>query len=511
MDVKLLAFFAMILLFTLIGFVFGFIFKSWLISRKKGNLEEKLSQMRVDAQNEIATLQEKANTRAQSIRDQAQSEADQIRSEIVKKEERLQNREVTLDDRQSLVDESEREYKQKRKELDLKESSLDQLIKKSEEELSGIADLTHDEARKELMRLVEKDSQEALSARTNKLEQRNNELVDLEAKKVLVTAIQRYGNAVDNDIMSTYVNIGSDELKGKIIGKEGRNIKAFEKYSGVQLLIDETPGQIIISSFDPIRRAVAKTALDNLIIDGRIQPARIEELVEEAKQSVNAMILSQGKKAAAECEIHNLPEGILEILGRLYYRYSFGQNVLQHSIEMVHIAKVIAQEVGADVEVAKAGALVHDIGKAVDHEVDGTHVEIGRRMLQKYGVDEDIILAMQAHHEEYPYETLESRIVQTADAISSARPGARSDNAEMYVQKLEGLERIAETIDGVQDAYAVSAGREMRIFVDPTAVNDFQAGKIAKKVAKQIEAEVKYPGEIKVIVIREKRTIEFAR
>ena len=288
-------------------------------------------------------------------------------------------------------------------------------------------------------------------------------------------------------------------------------LRPLKKYSGVQLLIDETPGQIVISSFDPIRRAVAKTALDNLIVDGRIQPARIEELIEEAKTSVNEMIASKGKEAAAECNVKGLHPELLEILGRLFFRYSFGQNVLQHSIEMAHIARVIALEVGADVVVAQAGALLHDIGKAVDHEVEGTHVEIGRRMLHKYGVDEQIVLAMQAHHEEYPYETLESRIVQTADAISSARPGARSDNAHMYTQKLEGLERIAETIEGVQDAYAVSAGREMRIFVDPSAVNDFQAGKIAKKVAEQIEAELKYPGEIKVIVIREKRTVEYAR
>ncbi len=511
MDEKLLAFFAMILLFTAMGFLFGFILKSWLISRKKGNLEEKLSQMRVDAQNEIASLQEKANTEAQKVRSDARFETERSHEEIVKKENRLQEKESALDNRQSSLDETEASQRKKNLEIEKKEQVIEDKLEKIDTLLSEISEMTPDEAKQELLQTIEKESQEMLFSRTNKLEDKNNKQLEQSAKEILVTAIQRYGNAVDNDIMSTYVNIGDDEIKGKIIGKEGRNIKAFEKYSGVQLLIDETPGQITISSFDPIRRAVAKTALDNLIIDGRIQPARIEELIEEAKLSINETVIAQGKKAVAECDIQGLPNELLEIVGRLYYRYSFGQNVLQHSIEMVHIAKILATEVGADVEVAKTAALLHDIGKAVDHELEGSHVEIGRRMLQKFGIDERVIKAMQAHHEEYPYETIESRIVQTADAISSARPGARSDNADMYVQKLEGLERIAQTIEGVEDAYAVSAGREIRIFVDPTSVNDFQASKIAKKVAKQIESEVKYPGEIKVIVIREKRTIEFAR
>jgi len=511
MDAKLLAFFSLLLVFNGLGFLFGFVFKSWRISRNKGNLEEKLSAMKVETQNEIAQMQERANTDAQTIRELARSESEDIKNELSVKQKRIQDKEELQDERQKILDKIEEKQQIQRDKLDTQKTDLEMLEKKSRDNLSEIADLSPEEARKKMMTNIELSSQEALFSRTMKLERENNEAIDAQAKELLVTAIQRYGNSVDNDIMSTYVNIGDDELKGKIIGKEGRNIKAFEKYSGVQLLIDETPGQIIISSFDPIRRAVAKTALDKLVLDGRIQPARIEELVDEAKKSVNDIVKNKGKQAAAECGVKNLHPELLEILGRLYFRYSFGQNVLQHSIEMAHIAKVIAQEVGADVEVAQAGALLHDIGKAVDHEIEGTHVEIGRRMLHKYGVDEQVILAMQAHHEEYPYETLESRIVQTVDAISSARPGARSDNAQMYVQKLEGLERIAQTIDGVQEAYAVSAGREMRIFVDPSTVNDFQAGKIAKKVAKQVEAELKYPGEIKVIVIREKRTIEYAR
>ena len=511
MDAKLLAFFSLLLVFNGLGFLFGFVFKSWRISRNKGNLEEKLSAMKVEAQNEVAQLQERANTEAQQLRSEARREVEEQRQELQNKEKRIQDKEQLLDERQKTIDTTEQKQQIQRDKFDEKKSALETLEEEYKNTLSSLAEMSREDARKQLMQEVEKKSQDALFSRTIKLEQENNTAIESQAKDLLVTAIQRYGNAVDNDIMSTYVNIGDDELKGKIIGKEGRNIKAFEKYSGVQLLIDETPGQIVISSFDPIRRAVAKKALDNLVLDGRIQPARIEELIEEAKHAVNDIIASKGKQAAAECGVNNLHPELIDILGRLYFRYSFGQNVLQHSIEMAHIAKVIALELGANVEVAQAGALLHDIGKAVDHEIEGTHVEIGRRMLQKYGVDEEVILAMQAHHEEYPYETLESRIVQTVDAISSTRPGARSDNAQMYVQKLEGLERIARTIEGVQDAYAVSAGREMRIFVDPSTVNDFQAGKIAKKVAKQVEAELKYPGEIKVIVIREKRTIEFAR
>ncbi|NCN08197.1 ribonuclease Y, partial [Candidatus Parcubacteria bacterium] len=303
----------------------------------------------------------------------------------------------------------------------------------------------------------------------------------------------------------------TDELKGKIIGKEGRNIKAFERATGVEVIVDDTPGSIVLSSYDPVRRAVARLALENLIADGRIQPAKIEDFVEKAKAETNKIIKEKGEAAALECEVYNLDPKLIAILGRLHFRTSYGQNVLDHSIEMSHIAGMIAEELDVDVSVAKAGALLHDIGKALDHEVSGSHVEIGRKILQKFNVSEDIIKAMQAHHGEYPYETVESIIVQTADAISGSRPGARRDTVENYLKRLEELETIASSFEGVEKAYALQAGREIRVFVLPEKVSDLEAKKMARNIAIRIEGELKYPGEIKVNVIRESRSIEFAR
>jgi ribonuclease Y len=344
-----------------------------------------------------------------------------------------------------------------------------------------------------------------------KLDTSGQEVLDKKAKDILAISIQRLASSVNADIMSTFVTIPNDEIKGKIIGKEGRNIKAFERMTGVEVIVDDTPGAITISSFDPVRRHVAKAALEELIRDGRIQPAKIEKVVEQAQADINKTIKEKGEQAAYECGVVGLDPRILLILGRLHFRTSYGQNVLQHSIEMAHISGMIAEELGANVAVAKAGALLHDLGKALDHEVAGTHVEIGRRILQKFGAGEDIVKAMQAHHEEYPYETIESRIVQTADAISGARPGARSDSIENYLKRLGDLEAIANGFKGVEKSYALQAGREIRIFVTPEAITDLEAKNMARDIALKIEKDLKYPGEIKVTIIRETRAIEFAR
>jgi ribonuclease Y len=307
------------------------------------------------------------------------------------------------------------------------------------------------------------------------------------------------------------VSIPNDDIKGKIIGKEGRNIKAFERATGTEVLVDDTPGAVTISSFDPVRRQIAREALEELVKDGRIQPAKIEKVVEKAAQDINRIIKEKGEQAIYEAGIIGLDPRLVLILGRLHFRTSYGQNVLQHSIEMAHIAGMIAAEIGANVMVAKTGALLHDIGKALDHEVTGTHVEIGRKILQKFGVAEDIVKAMQAHHEEYPYETVESRIVQTADAISGSRPGARRDSIENYIKRLTDLENIANSFKGIEKAYALQAGREIRIFVTPETVTDIEAKNLARNIALRVEKELKFPGEIKVNVIRETRAIEFAR
>jgi ribonuclease Y len=294
-------------------------------------------------------------------------------------------------------------------------------------------------------------------------------------------------------------------------GKEGRNIRAFERATGVDVIVDDTPGTITLSCYDPMRRQIARIALENLILDGRIQPAKIEETVKKAEEEINTMIKKKGAEAAIAARVPNLDPKLIQVLGRLYFRTSYGQNVLDHSVEVAHLAGMLAEELGADPAIARAGALFHDIGKAVDHEVPGTHVEIGRRILQKFNIDERVIKAMQAHHEEYPYETPESMIVQVADAVSGARPGARRDSVENYIKRLEDLEAIANKEAGVDKSFAISAGRELRVIVKPEAVDDLQARKMARDIADRIEKEMQYPGEIKVNVIRESRVIEYAR
>ncbi len=358
---------------------------------------------------------------------------------------------------------------------------------------------------------MEEQYRDDLIQKLRKLESENKEEIDRKAREILTMSIQRYAGSHIADATTTIVSLPSDELKGKIIGKEGRNIKTIERLTGVDIIIDDTPETLVISGFDPVRRQIAKLALEKLIADGRIHPARIEEMVEKAKAEINEKIKEAGEAALFETGTGMADPKLVYLLGRLAFRTSFGQNVLLHSIEMTHVSGMLAAEIGADVMVAKKGALFHDIGKAVDHEVQGTHVEIGRKILQKFSMDERVIRAMESHHEEYPYSTLESRIVQAADAISAARPGARRDTVEIYLKRLEDLERIAGSFEGVEKSYAIQAGRELRIFVTPTKIDDLAAMQLARDIAKKVEAEMKYPGEIKVNVIRETRAIEYAR
>ena len=324
-------------------------------------------------------------------------------------------------------------------------------------------------------------------------------------------AIQRFSRSNVGEITTSFVTIPDEEMKGKIIGREGRNIRTLERLTGVDIIIDETPDTITLSSFDPIRRETAKVALEKLIKDGRIQPARIEEKVEEAKKEINEKIREAGENAVYEVGVLDLPKEIIYLLGRLNYRQSYGQNVLRHSIEAAQLAGMIAAELGVNIETAKRAALLHDIGKAIDHEVEGTHIELGRRILQKYGLSEDIIKAIEPHHEDYPFETPESYVVAAAEAISASRPGARRDTLENYLKRLEELEKLALSFEGVEKAYAIQAGRELRVFVIPEKIDDLGTLNLAKEISAKIEAELNYPGEIKVNVIRETRAVEYAR
>ena len=495
----------------LIGLGFGYLLRILVGLGKRGSMELRIKQMELSAREETDRIIAEAKSKAEEFEKKAREEAKVQEMEIKKNEERLIKKEEMLDKRQVDLDAQVEHVKTKALEIKEIKDRTEALENQKKTELEKIAHLSAEEAKQKLFESIEKRSEEDLLIRMQKLEAFGAETLERKARDILTTAIHRLGNSVAADTMAVAVAIPSDEIKGKIIGKEGRNIKAFERATGVEVIVDDTPGVITISCFDPVRRQVARVALENLIIDGRIQPAKIEELVEKAKNEINKVIKEKGDQAAYECGVFNLDPKLISILGRLHFRTSYGQNVLMHSIEMAHIAGVIAEEIGANVAVAKAGSLLHDIGKAVDHEVQGTHVEIGRRILQKFGVSEDIIKAMQAHHEEYPYETPESIIVQVADAISGGRPGARRDSVENYLKRLGDLEGIAKSFTGVEKSYAIQAGREIRVFVQPDVISDLEAKKLARDIAVRIEQELKYPGEIKVNVIRESRAIEFAR
>lgn len=495
----------------LVGLVAGY-FLRWIVSLgKRGSIELKLKQMMLEAQDDAKRITNEAEKKAEAIVAEARTDSKEKEALIQKTEERLAKREEFLDNRQVDLDKEENELKAQEEALETKTEELQKLETDRKAELERISQLSADDAKTELLKTLEREADEDLTVRIQKLENDQKERLERKAQEILTTSVQRLANNVSMDLLSTNVAIPSDEIKGKIIGKEGRNIKAFERALGVELIIDDTPGAITISSFDPIRRQIARVALENLILDGRVQPARIEEEAQKAKEEINKIIQKKGEEAVYETGVFNLDSRVVMILGRLYFRTSYGQNVLQHSVEMAHLAGMMAEELGADVAIAKAGALLHDIGKAIDHEVSGTHVEIGRRILHKFGVDERVVKAMEAHHDEYPYETLESHIVQAADAISGARPGARRDTVENYIKRLEELEGVANHFDGVDKAYAIQAGREIRVFVTPDEVNDVEARKLARNIALEIEKELTYPGEIKVTLIRESRCIEYAR
>jgi len=496
---------------SLVSLGLGYYLRLIISLGKKGSMELDIKQMELLAKEREQKIIENAEKEAEEILKVARQEIKEKEESNKKNEERLIKKDELLDGRQKDIDKEVEEIKKRIEEIKIIRENAEKIEKDKKEELQKIANLNREQAREEIIKSVEKEAEEDILVRIKKLEMDGEDKLEEKAKAILATSIQRLANSVSSDMLTTHVSIPSDEIKGKIIGKEGRNIKAFERCTGVEVIVDDTPGSITISSFDPVRRQIAKIALEKLIADGRIQPAKIEEMVQKSEEEVSKMMKEKGEEAIYETGVIGLDPRVVSILGRLHFRTSYGQNVLAHSIEMAHIAGMIAEEIGANVAVAKAGALVHDIGKALDHEVVGTHVEIGRRILQKFGTDETIIKAMQAHHEEYPYETVESMIVQSADAISGGRPGARRDSVENYLKRLKDLEAVAVNFKGVEKAYALQAGREIRIFVTPTDVTDLEARKMARDIAVKIESELKYPGEIKVTVIRESRSIEFAR
>lgn len=495
----------------LTGIAIGWFLRFIIALGKKGSMELEIKEMMLLAREEAESITSEAEKRADKNLQEAKEEIKKSEDELKKTQNRLNKKEDLLDHRQSDLDSEAESLREKEVHLSELKTEYENKISDQISKLQSLSSLTKEEAKELLLSHLEKDFEEDLSTRIQKLEATNKEKIDIKAKSIIATAIQRLGTSVTSDLFSSVVDLPNDDIKGKIIGKEGRNIKTFERETGVEIIIDDTPSIITLSSYDPIRREVARIAMENLIADGRIQPVKIESMVEKAKEQIKQTIKDKGSEAAYGVGLFNLDQRVLNILGRLHFRTSYGQNVLTHSIEMAHLSGMMAEELGANVRVAKAGALLHDIGKAVDHEISGSHVEIGRRILQKFGVDNEIIVAMQSHHEEYEFGNLESIIVQVADSISGGRPGARSDNAENYLKRLEELEAITNTFEGIEKTYALQAGREIRIFVKPDKMTDFDAIKLARSIAKRIEDEIKYPGEIKVTVIRENRITEYAR
>ena len=493
------------------GIAVGYVTRRFIADRRIKSAESKAQNILNEAKSTSQDILLEAKNKALKILDDSKKETKERNAQLIRIEWMLSKKEGELDGKSKILDKEQFQLKTKTDEILKIKTDLEETNQKKLAELQKISGMDKSDAKKILLAEVEREYQNEIYERMKKLDTTQREELDKKAREILTLSVQRYAGSHIADISTTVVSLPSDEIKGKIIGKEGRNIKTIERLTGVDVIIDDTPETLVLSGFDPVRRQIAKLALEKLIADGRIHPAKIEEIVEKAKTEINEKIKEAGESALYEIGVGPLDPKLTYLLGRLAFRTSFGQNVLLHSIEMSHIAGMLAEEIGADPYIAKKGALFHDIGKAVDHEVQGSHVEIGRKILQKFNMDDRVVKAMEAHHDEYPYTSLESRIVQAADAISGARPGARRDTVEIYLKRLEDLERIANSFEGVEKSYAVQAGRELRIFVTPVKIDDLSALKLAKDVAKKIEEEMRYPGEIKVNVIRETRAIEYAR
>lgn len=499
--------------FVVLGFgaIIGYLTRQSLVKKRAGTIEAKLHQKMEQVKTESASLLKNAQEKAANVIQKAEKEIDDRRREFLKAQQILLDRESLLDKKISSFESKDEELKEKVDKLRVMKDDLDKLRKEAEEKLEKVAKISREEAKKELMTLIEAESQQEIMERIRKVEAQGLEKVEKKAKEIVALAIQKCAVSQAQELTTTTLILQNEEIKGRIIGKEGRNIRTFEKLTGVEVIVDETPESVVISSFNPIRRQIAKIALDKLIQDGRIQPAKIEEKVEEAKAEVAKKVREAGEKAAYDTGVVGMDDKLTQLLGRLYYRTSYGQNVLLHSMEVAYLAEAIAAELGANTQVAKRAGLLHDIGKAVDHQIQGSHVDIGIKILQKFGENQDIVKAMQSHHEEHAVESLEAIIVKAADAISGARPGARKDTLENYLQRLKELEDIAIKFPGVDRAYAIQAGREIRIFVKSDKVDDFGLQKLARQIADRIEEELKYPGEIKVVAVRENRAVEYAK
>ncbi|NOY07910.1 MAG: ribonuclease Y [Spirochaetes bacterium] len=505
----------LLIVLPLTGLFLGWIIR-WLYARfQLSSSEQKASRIIQEAVKEAAAKKREAllESKDQLIREKNQLEREtrERRNELQRFERRLVQKEENLERRIDSLEKQEREFTNRQRSLEKRQTVLLEEEKKWVKELERISGLSVDDAKKLLIQSLENEARHDAQVTINLIEQEAQRTAEKKSREVLISTIQRIATEVSSEVSVTTVSLPNDEMKGRIIGREGRNIRTLETLTGVDIIIDDTPEAVVVSCFDPIRKEIARVSLDRLISDGRIHPARIEEIVQKVTKEISQTIYEEGERVLFELGIHGMsPEGV-RALGRLHFRTSYGQNVLNHSKEVAIIAAALASEVGADIELAKRSALLHDIGKGVETSGDGSHVEAGMELARKLGEDSKVINAVGAHHNDIEPESLEAVIVQIADAISAARPGARRETLDNYLKRLESLEKISEGFEGVDKAYAIQAGREVRILVNNEAVDDVEAKELAKKIAKKIESELKYPGRIKVTIIRETRIVEYAR
>ncbi len=495
-----------------IGAAVGYAIRVMLAKQQTAGAESKIEKLLNEAKNKQQEILLEAKEKALKVVEESKREETDRRRDLTEAQKRLEKREETFDAKLLEIEDRKQTLEEKTKQVEETKARVELLKEEQKKKLEEVAGLTKAAAEARLMQEVEEASRDALASRMRKLEAVEVEEYEAVARRKLSLAVQRFASSVVTETTTTSVELPSDEMKGRIIGKEGRNIKSIEHLTGVEIIVDDTPGMITISGFSPIRRQVCKRALEMLIADGRIHPARIEETIAEAKKNLAVELRKAGEEAlyTLGIPVSSIDPKLVSILGRLKFRTSYGQNVLQHSIEVATVSGMIAEELGADVFTCKKGGLFHDIGKAVDHDMQGAHPEIGYNIMKKFGFSEDLCYQSIAHHEDKP-RTIEGVIVKAADAISGARPGARKNTLEQYVQRLEELEKTATSFEGVEKAYAIQAGREIRVFVEPQKVDDYSAYQLAKNIAQKIESELQYPGEIRVTVIRETRVVEYAR
>ena len=506
---------AVALLLCVIGFFAGSAFRRKSAEKTIGSAETEAKRILNDAMKTAETRKKEtlleAKEEIHQLRQDTEKELRERRAEVQRQEHRLQQKEETLDRKTDNLESKEEKLAEKTKQIDAKLEECEQLKRSQLEMLEKISGLSKEQAKANLLDMLEGELTHEKAVKIREFEQQTRDESDKLAREVVAHAIQRCAADHSSELTISVVPLPNDEMKGRIIGREGRNIRAIENATGVDLIIDDTPEAITVSSFEPTRREIARVTLEKLIVDGRIHPARIEETVAKATAEVEAVIKQQGERAMVESGVHNLHPELVKLLGRLHFRTSYGQNVLNHSLEVCYLSGIIAAELGADVTLAKRAGLLHDIGKAIDHEQEGSHIQLGVEAAKKYRESEAVIHAIHAHHGDVEAKTVIACIVQAADAISAARPGARRENIENYIKRLEKLEEIANSFNGVEDSYAIQAGREVRIIVKPEAVSDDQMVIMAHDIVKKIENELEYPGQVKVNIIRESRAVDYAK